>query len=56
MNLNLKSVFFLTQAMHGLLKASASNQKPAKVINISSIDGIRLSAWDTYIYQASKQP
>lgn len=54
MNLNLKSVFFLTQAMHGLLKASASNQQPAKVINISSIDGIRLSAWDTYSYQASK--
>ena len=51
MNLNLQS---LTQAMHGLLKASASYQQPAKVINISSIDGIRLSAWDTYSYQASK--
>ena len=54
MNLNVKSIFFLTQAMHGLLKASASEAQPAKVINIASIDGLRLNPWETYSYQASK--
>jgi len=54
MNLNVKSIFFLTQAMHGLLKASASDEQPSKVINIASIDGLRLNPWETYSYQASK--
>ena len=54
MNLNVKSIFFLTQAMHDLLKAGASNEQPAKVINIASIDGLRLNPWETYSYQASK--
>jgi NAD(P)-dependent dehydrogenase (short-subunit alcohol dehydrogenase family) len=54
MNLNVKSIFFLTQAMHGLLKAAASAEQPAKVINIASIDGLRLNPWETYSYQASK--
>src|SRR3954470_9604390 len=39
MDLTLKSPFFLTQALHGALKAAASDEKPAKVINIASIDG-----------------
>ena len=54
MNLNLKSPFFLTQALHGLLRAAASADRPAKVINIASIDGLRLNPWDTYSYHASK--
>ena len=54
MDLNLKSPFFLIQSMHGLLKAAASDQQPAKVINICSIDGIRLNPWETYSYHASK--
>lgn len=54
MNLNLKSPFFLLQAMHPLLKAGASEQQPAKVINIASIDGIRLNPQETYSYHASK--
>lgn len=54
MNLNLKSPFFLIQSMHSLLKASASDAQPAKVINIASIDGIRLNPWETYSYHASK--
>jgi len=54
MDLNVKSPFFLTQAMHGLLKAAGSRERPAKVINIASIDGLRLNAWETYSYQASK--
>ncbi len=54
MDLNVKSPFFLTQALHSLLKASGSGERPAKVINITSIDGQRLNAWETYSYQASK--
>ena len=54
MNLNLKSPFFLTQALHGALKAAASRDQPAKVINIASIDGIRLNPQDTFSYHASK--
>ncbi len=54
MDLNVKSPFFLTQALHPLLKVSGSGTRPAKVINITSIDGQRLNAWETYSYQASK--
>ena len=54
MNLNVKSPFFLTQALHGALKAGASDERPAKVINIASIDGIRLNPLETYSYHASK--
>ena len=54
MNLNLKSPFFLTQALYEPLKAAAAGGRPAKVINITSIDGQRLNPWDTYSYHASK--
>jgi 2-deoxy-D-gluconate 3-dehydrogenase len=54
MNLNLKSPFFLTQALHAALKKAASPERPAKVINIASIDGIRLNPQETYSYHASK--
>ncbi len=53
MNLNVKTPFFLTQQLHGLLKAAAVD-RPAKVINVASIDGLRINAWETYSYQASK--
>jgi len=54
MDLNVKSPFFLTQALHGLLKAGAATGRLAKVINITSIDGQRVNPWETYSYQASK--
>ncbi|GMM92647.1 SDR family oxidoreductase [Qipengyuania sp. MTN3-11] len=54
MDLNVKSVFFLTQKLHGLLTAAASAERPAKVINIASVDGLRINPWETYSYQASK--
>jgi NAD(P)-dependent dehydrogenase (short-subunit alcohol dehydrogenase family) len=54
MDLNVKSPFFLTQALHESLKAAASREQPAKVINITSIDGLRLNPWETYSYHASK--
>ena len=53
MNLNVKTPFFLTQKLLPLLKAGAAG-RPAKVINIASIDGLRINPWETYSYQASK--
>jgi NAD(P)-dependent dehydrogenase (short-subunit alcohol dehydrogenase family) len=52
-NLNMKTPFFLTQALHEALKRGAQ-ERPAKVINIASIDGISVNQWETYSYTASK--
>ncbi len=54
MNLNVKSPFFLTQALHAALAKAATAAQPAKVINICSIDGITLNPLETYSYHASK--
>lgn len=53
-DLNLKTPFFLTQALYGALKAGAAKGEPAKVINIASIDGMSLNMQETYSYAASK--
>ena len=53
MNLNVKSPFFLTQALHEQLRA-AGQKHPAKVINIASIDGVSVNPLETYSYAASK--
>jgi NAD(P)-dependent dehydrogenase (short-subunit alcohol dehydrogenase family) len=54
MNLNVKAPFFLTKALAGQLRAAASADRPAKVINIASIDGIFVNPLETYSYAASK--
>ncbi len=53
-DLNLKSPFFLTQALHGALKAAVARGPVAKVINIASIDGLSVNPQETYSYTASK--
>jgi NAD(P)-dependent dehydrogenase (short-subunit alcohol dehydrogenase family) len=53
-DLNLKTPFFLTQALAPALRAAASVSRPAKVINIVSIDGISANPQETYSYHASK--
>jgi len=53
MDLNLKSPFFLTQALHEPLR-KAAKARPAKVINIASIDGVSVNPMETYSYAASK--
>jgi NAD(P)-dependent dehydrogenase (short-subunit alcohol dehydrogenase family) len=55
-DLNLKGPFFLTQALHALLKAGAERTPTAcaKVINIASIDGVSVNPLETYSYAASK--
>jgi NAD(P)-dependent dehydrogenase (short-subunit alcohol dehydrogenase family) len=52
-DLNLKTPFFLTQALIGPLRQAAA-VRPAKVINIASIDGISVNPQETYSYAASK--
>lgn len=53
-DLNMKTPFFLTQALAGALRKAASAERPAKVINIASIDGIFVNPLETYSYAASK--
>lgn len=54
MDLNVKTPFFLTQALYPALKANATQDKPSKVINIASIDGLSVNMMETYSYAASK--
>lgn len=55
MDLNLKALFFLTQALAPELRAAAAGgDHLAKVINIASIDGISMNPQETYSYHASK--
>jgi NAD(P)-dependent dehydrogenase (short-subunit alcohol dehydrogenase family) len=54
MDLNVKTPFFLTQALHGALKAAGTKERLAKVINIASVDGISVNMQETYSYAASK--
>ena len=53
-DLNMKTPFFLTQALAPLLRAASSKDRLAKVINIASIDGLSVNPWETYSYAASK--
>ena len=52
--LNVKSVFHLTRALLPKLKAAATAEDPARVINIGSIDGLHVPPLETYAYSASK--
>ena len=51
---NLEGVFHLTVGLLPALRAAASADDPARVINIGSIDGIRVPAVENYSYSASK--
>ncbi|MBN9097562.1 MULTISPECIES: SDR family oxidoreductase [unclassified Pseudonocardia] len=54
LDLNLKSPFFLTRAFLPLLEAAATTDDPARVINVGSIDGMRVPEFDNFSYTASK--
>lgn len=54
MELNLTAPFFLAQALHDALRTAASADRPAKIINVSSIDGLSVNMQETYSYAASK--
>ncbi len=54
MNINVKSPFFLTQALLPLLEKAATAEDPARIINVGSIDGIGVNTLGTYSYGPSK--
>ena len=54
LDLNVKAVFHLTQRLLPLLRSAASEEDPARVINIGSIDGLRVPSADSFAYSASK--
>ena len=51
---NVEGVFHLTVALLDALRAAASAEDPARVINIGSIDGLRAPSVENYSYSASK--
>jgi len=55
-NVNVKGVFLLTRALTPLLRAGATDDDPARVINTGSIDGIVAPGRgrDNFSYSASK--
>ncbi len=54
MDINVKAIFMLTRDLLPLLRKDASAANPARVINIGSIDGLRVSSMDNFAYGASK--
>ena len=54
LDLNLKRVFQLTQAVTPLLESASTPTCPARIINIGSVDGLRVPALETFAYSASK--
>ena len=54
MDLNVKSIFYLTQKLTPMLTIKASDDDPSRVINIGSIDGLNVPALESYAYGTSK--
>lgn len=54
LTLNLKRVFQLTQSVTPLLEAASQPTDPSRIINIGSVDGLRVPALETFAYSASK--
>jgi len=54
MTINVKSPFFLTQALLPLLESSASADEPARIIMVGSIDGLNVNELPTFSYGPSK--
>ncbi|MCW2637405.1 MAG: 3-oxoacyl-[acyl-carrier-protein] reductase [Blastococcus sp.] len=53
-DLNLKAPFFLTRAFLPLLEAAATDDDPARIVNVGSIDGLHVNPLPTYSYAATK--
>src|ERR1700685_2392145 len=51
---NVEGIFHLTTALLPQLRAAATADDPARVINIGSVDGIRVPSTENYSYSASK--
>jgi NAD(P)-dependent dehydrogenase (short-subunit alcohol dehydrogenase family) len=54
MDLNVKSIFYLTQKLTPMLSLKASAEDPSRVINIGSVDGLNVPVIEAYAYGTSK--
>lgn len=54
LTLNLQRVFTITQSLTPMLEAAASKEDPARIINIGSVDGLKVPALETFAYSSSK--
>lgn len=54
MDLNVKTLFFLTQQLLPAMRAAGTSEDPARVINIGSVNGLTHSHMNNYSYTASK--
>ncbi|MBV9842720.1 MAG: SDR family NAD(P)-dependent oxidoreductase [Sphingomonadaceae bacterium] len=54
LKLNLLAPFDLTRALLPALRAGGAQDDPARVINISSLDGFKVPLWESYPYSATK--
>jgi NAD(P)-dependent dehydrogenase (short-subunit alcohol dehydrogenase family) len=53
-DVNLRGAFFLVQQLLPQLRAAASADSPARIINIGSIGGLHIPNWEAFPYGASK--
>lgn len=53
-SINVKAPFFLVQRFLPLLRNAAKPEAPARIVNISSGHGLRISSLESFSYQASK--
>jgi len=54
MDINVKSPFFLTQALLPLLEKAASAEDPSRIIMVGSVDGLNVNKLPTFSYGPSK--
>lgn len=54
MDVNLRAPYFLVQQLLPQLRAAASAEDPARIINIGSIGGTHVPGWEAFPYGASK--
>jgi NAD(P)-dependent dehydrogenase (short-subunit alcohol dehydrogenase family) len=54
LGVNVEGVFHTTKFLLPLLQAAGTQERPARVINIGSIDGIQVPIMETFSYSTSK--
>ena len=54
LTLNLQRVFTITQLLTPLLEAAQKQGDPGRIINIGSVDGLKVPALETFAYSSSK--
>jgi NAD(P)-dependent dehydrogenase (short-subunit alcohol dehydrogenase family) len=54
MDLDIKGPFFLIQKLLPLIRAAASNEQRASIVNVSSVNGLKPSGLRNYSYVAAK--